>query len=173
MTQTLHATRLAELEQIISHRQDWLFRFAYMRVGNREDAEDIVQDTLLRLFNSDRDLSHVESAEQYLIRSLSNACQNHLRKHPPLTVGIESAYTLADNSNPDHELHDEYQRIARLLSQLPEPQAETLRLHLIDELTLPQIAQLHDLPLATVKSRYRYGIERLKQIISNDKSWIQ
>ena len=39
---------LAELERIVVERQDWLFRFAYMRIGIREDAEDVVQEVLRR-----------------------------------------------------------------------------------------------------------------------------
>ena len=41
---------LEELERIVTERQDWLFRFAYMRIGIREDAEDVVQDALLSVF---------------------------------------------------------------------------------------------------------------------------
>ena len=54
------ADRVKDLERIISLKQDWLFRFAYLRVGSREDAEDIVQDVLLRLYRSKEQLTNVE-----------------------------------------------------------------------------------------------------------------
>ena len=41
---------LEELERIVTERQDWLFRFAYMRIGIREEAEDVVQNALLSVF---------------------------------------------------------------------------------------------------------------------------
>ena len=41
---------MKELERIVEERQDWLFRFAYMRIGIREDAEDVVQEVLLSVF---------------------------------------------------------------------------------------------------------------------------
>ena len=41
---------LEELERIVTERQDWLFRFVYMRIGIREEAEDVVQDALLSVF---------------------------------------------------------------------------------------------------------------------------
>ena len=53
--------RLRELENIVEQRLDWLFRFAYLRIGSREDAEDVVQDTLLKLYTSGQDLSHVDN----------------------------------------------------------------------------------------------------------------
>ena len=65
---------LAELERIVAERQDWLFRFAYMRIGIREDAEDIVQEVLLSVFRRLREKTHLDSVEQYVIRAVSNAC---------------------------------------------------------------------------------------------------
>lgn len=37
---------IKQLESLVDNRQDWLFRFAYIRIGQREDAEDIVQEVL-------------------------------------------------------------------------------------------------------------------------------
>ena len=64
---------LAELERIVVERQDWLFRFAYMRIGIREDAEDVVQEVLLSVFRRLREKASVDSVEQYVIRAISNA----------------------------------------------------------------------------------------------------
>ena len=58
---------LKELERIVAERQDWLFRFAYMRIGIREDAEDVVQEVLLGVFRRLRETEHLDSVEQYLI----------------------------------------------------------------------------------------------------------
>lgn len=41
---------IKQLESLVDNRQDWLFRFAYIRIGQREDAEDIVQEVLLAAF---------------------------------------------------------------------------------------------------------------------------
>ena len=54
---------LAELERIVVERQDWLFRFAYMRIGIREDAEDVVQEVLLSVFRRPREKTGVDSVE--------------------------------------------------------------------------------------------------------------
>ncbi len=53
--------RVRELETIVEREQDRMFRFAYMRVGNRADAEDIVQDVFLKLFRSEENLAHVRN----------------------------------------------------------------------------------------------------------------
>ena len=76
MEQTEAQTRLGQLERIVDAWQDYLFRFAYMRTGIREEAEDIVQDVLLRLFRSEEALEHVSDLKFYLLRSISNRCRD-------------------------------------------------------------------------------------------------
>ena len=57
---------IIELERIVAERQDWLFRFAYMRIGRREDAEDLVQEVLLKLFKAMQRSGGVDDVERYL-----------------------------------------------------------------------------------------------------------
>lgn len=80
MQQDFKQTRLKELEKIIENEQDNLFRLAYMRIGSREDAEDIVQDAFLKLFASGENLQHVRNLKHYLIRSISNSYQDYHRR---------------------------------------------------------------------------------------------
>ena len=79
--------RLNELERLIVKEQDVLFRFAYMRVGSRADAEDIIQDAFLKFFRSSEGLGSVRNVKHYLIRSISNACKDfHRRKQDNLPL---------------------------------------------------------------------------------------
>ena len=164
------ADRVKDLERIISLKQDWLFRFAYLRVGSREDAEDIVQDVLLRLYRSKEQLTNVERVEQYLVRAISNACIDYNRRRPPiLMTSLEGAAQIAEDSEADKEIRDEYERINRLLQIIPAEQAEIVRLHCTDGLTFRQIAQVLEIPEATVKSRYRYAIDKIRKAYEDDE----
>ena len=162
--------RVRELEQIIGLRQDWLFRFAYLRVGKREDAEDIVQDVLLRLYRSKERLTHIDDVERYLIRSVRNACIDYIRRRPPMVMtAVESATQIAEDVDADKEIHDEYERINKLLQMIPSEQAEIVRLHCTDGLTFRQIAEVLDISEATVKSRYRYAIDKIRKAYEDSK----
>ena len=162
--------RVRELEQIIGLRQDWLFRFAYLRVGKREDAEDIVQDVLLRLYRSKERLTHIDDVERYLIRSVRNACIDYIRRRPPMVMtALESAAQIAEDVDADKEIHDEYERINKLLQMIPSEQAEIVRLHCTDGLTFRQIAEVLDISEATVKSRYRYAIDKIRKAYEDSK----
>ncbi len=155
---------LKELERIVAERQDWLFRFAYMRIGIREDAEDIVQDVLLNVFRRLREKICLESVEQYLVRAVSNACTDYFRRKPLKVVPLDMAGQVAVAEN-DQQIYEEFLRINRLLDSLPNEQSEIVRLKCNDGLTFKQIAELQDIPEATAKSRYRYAIMHIQQRI--------
>ncbi len=155
---------LTTLERIVVERQDWLFRFAYMRIGIREDAEDVVQEALLNVFRRLREKTQMDSMEQYVIRAVSNACTDYLRRKPLRVVKLDKAELVAVGEG-DRQIHDEFVRINRMLDTLPAEQAEIVRLKCYDNLTFKQIAELQDIPEATAKSRYRYAIVHLQQMI--------
>lgn len=155
---------LLKLERIVAERKDWLFRFAYMRIGVREDAEDVVQEVLLGVFRRLRDKTKVDNVEQYLVRSISNACNDYFRRKPLRIVSLDKAEHIAVGED-DKRIHEEYVRINRLLDTLPPEQAEIVRLKCYDDLTFKQIAELHDIPEPTAKSRYRYAIMHIQQMI--------
>lgn len=62
---------------------------------------------------------------------------------------------------------EEYERIAGLLATLPEEQAEVIRLKTSDSLTFARIAEITGTTEATVKSRFRYGIGKLRKLINH------
>lgn len=163
--ETASQKSLAAFERIVAERQDWLFRFAYMRIGNREDAEDVVQDVFLRFFQKGGVLDGVESIERYLTRSISNACADYFRSRPQKAMlEIENATNIPEDDS-DRCIHEEYVRIGRMLAGLPHEQAETVRLHCIDGLKFHEIAELQELSESTVKSRYKYAVIHIREQI--------
>ena len=126
----------------------------------------IVQDVLLRLFHSDCNLDRIDDVERYLWRAIANRCCDYHRHRRNATLPTERAAALADDSG-DQELREEYERIAGLLATLPEEQAEVIRLKTSDSLTFARIAELTGSTEATVKSRFRYGIGKLRKLINH------
>ena len=152
---------LNELERLIVKEQDMLFRFAYMRVGSRADAEDIVQDVFLKFFRSSEGLCSVRNVKHYLIRSISNACKDfHRRKQDNLPLEKADKEIVSDD---DLKMHEEYLRITELARTLPQEQKEILYMKCIDGLKFREIADILEIPQATVKSRYRYAIQGIQK----------
>lgn len=65
-------------ERVIASYQPMLVSIAYKMVNNMMDAEDIVQDTLLKFLSTNRE--HIQNIKAYLIKSVTNNCINHLKK---------------------------------------------------------------------------------------------
>lgn len=155
---------LMELERIVEERQDWLFRFAYMRIGIREDAEDVVQEALLSVFRRLREKTRMDNVGLYVIRAVSNACTDYLRRKPLRMVNLNEAKEIPV-SEGDRQIHEEFVRINKMLDSLPAEQAELVRLKCYDDLKFRQIAELQNIPEATAKSRYRYAIMHIQQML--------
>lgn len=161
--------QIEEFERLVTERQDWLFRFAYMRIGRREDAEDVVQEVLMALFNKMRKDNGIGNIDAYIIRSISNACIDYHRRKKHRVVGIEEIEDMTEGDG-DRQIHEEFVRISRMLEDLPEEQAETVRLKCYDGLTFRQIAELKEIPEPTVKSRYRYAILNIQKRLRKENS---
>lgn len=135
-----------------------LYRFAALRTGSRSDAEDIVQEAFLRLLTARGEITHLRA---YLYRCVANACCDRKRRH----AVFEPLGPQLPADDGEAPLREEAERIAALLDRLPEEQAEVIRLHTFASLRFTEIAQTLQLPASTVKSRFHYGIERLKKLM--------
>lgn len=160
-----HESKLQQLERIIDRHQERLFRLACLHTGSRPAAEDIVQDVMLRLFRSESDLSHVTDLESYLTKAIINRCRDYHRHGSQATLPLDRAGKIAAPTE-DPAPEQEYERICRLLERLPEEQAEVIRLKTSESMTFAQIAELTESSEATVKSRFRYGIQKLRTLIA-------
>jgi RNA polymerase sigma-70 factor (ECF subfamily) len=167
MGEVNYRNKLKELEIVITEYQDQLFRFAFFRTGSFADSQDIVQDLFIKLYKENGHLDAVNNIRFYLFRSISNACIDYHRKNK------KNKFETIDTANIPAELHakeashellriEEYRRTEMLLSELPDEQAETIRLRVLDSLSFAEIAEILEVPVTTVKSRFKYGIDKLK-----------
>lgn len=151
------------MERAITLHQDMLFRFAFFRTGSLTDAEDIVQEVFLKMYDGNRNLSRIENMKGYLLRSVSNACNDCCKRRKKRTVPLEQVRTVSEESD-GKAWEREYTRIEELLAGLPCEQAEVIRLRCTDGLRFTEIAGLLRLPVTTVKSRFGYGIDKLRKM---------
>lgn len=171
-------SKMEELENVITEFQDQLFRFAFFRTGCLADSQDIVQEVFMKLYKENSNLTSVCNMRFYLFRSIANACIDYQRKIRKLKFDTLDKVMIPHDLNEkdaSHELilKEEYRRIEELLHKLPVDQAETIRMRVLDELSFTEIATVLGVPVTTVKSRFKYGIDKLKQSlkINGGKLW--
>lgn len=147
------------LERIMEEHKEALFSFAFFRVGSFAVAQDMVQDAFVQLYDHPK-FTHVDNPKAYLMRTIANRCVDYLRgrkEHLPLDRLVETA-------PPEERAYvEQFVQIETLLGELPPEQAQVIRLVCVDELSFVQAAELLDISVNTAKSRYRYGIAKLRQ----------
>ncbi|MDR3272646.1 MAG: RNA polymerase sigma factor [Flavobacteriaceae bacterium] len=157
--------KIKELERIIEEHQNQLFSFAFFRVGSYEAAQDIVQDVFLKFYEDSRRLSAAKNVKSYLLKSIANACADYHRKNGK--IHWERIENMKDDiiDEEKKECISEFLRIEDLLKDLPAEQAEVLKLKFVDGLNFVESAETLNVNVNTVKSRYKYALEKLKKTV--------
>lgn len=161
-------------ERLVEAFQDRLVRFAFRRLGSLVDAEDVAQEVFTRAYADRKKRQAVMNVGAYLYRMAGNLCIDHLRRHEKKdAVALDEARIVEIPSRePDGatlaSAAEEMQRIEELLGRIPERQAEAVRLCIFDELAPRQIAEILDCPERTIRSRLHYGLEKLREIVTNE-----
>jgi len=150
-----------------------LVRYAFRRLGSLDDAEDIVQNILLRAYHERERFKKVSPVLPYLYRITANACTDLLRSrkiHTGKLAELKVKGNDPDYSEPGKETSAlaELDRIEKLLEPLPGKQAEVIRLRFLDNLGFDEIAKILGASTPTIKSRFRYGIEKLRKKLTDE-----
>ena len=156
-------TDIKQLEQLIDEWQDSLYSLAFFRLGDEGAAQDVVQETFIRYYRESQRTA-ITNAKAWLYRTTLNLVTDQLRRKPTIrAVQLSAANEIAEPS----ELFKEYLRLEDLLAPLPDEQAEVVRLHFTDDLSMAEIADILDISRDTVKSRYRYAMAKLRKNLSH------
>ena len=141
-----------------------LLRMASRLLPHDEEAEDALQDAFLKISSKFSDEKSVEVRDwrNYIFRVLSNLCSSRLTALGKLrTIPLDARLDIADLPTENDE--SDYQRIAKLLVEIPEEQAEVIRLPIYGNNSFADVAEILSLPLPTVKSRFLYGLEKIRK----------
>jgi len=153
-----------------------LFRVAFRLLGNSDDAEDIVQEAYLKLWNKRYELDEINNPESFSVTILKNLCFDYLRsnKHYINNQSIEELNIIEDNSLSDEiECRDEFKLIKKLIVQLPPQQQKVMALRHINDCSLKEIeiiTGLNSINVRTLLSRARKKIrEQFEKKVSNER----
>jgi RNA polymerase sigma-70 factor (ECF subfamily) len=134
-------------------------------VENQPDAEDIVQETYMKLWQKRNDTEHIENIESFAVAVLKNACFDFLRKMKPETVELSALSQKISFLETQIEDKEKLQYVETIVKQLPERQQQLIRLRHYEELSDKEIEKLTGLKTGNIKviiSRARKTIkERL------------
>jgi RNA polymerase sigma-70 factor (ECF subfamily) len=176
INQALDGDRQAFAE-IVELYKNKVYQLAYRMLGNRTEAEDVGQETFLRVYaNLSRyDQSHKLST--WIYRIATNLCIDRLRKRKFAysldqevagTDGLDMYSHLPDQGKtPEAEVVtlELQQEVQTAMDQLPIQYKSIMNLRYIEDLSLQEISEIVDLPVTTIKTRIHRGREALRKLL--------
>ena len=172
----------AAFTQLVRRHQVALYNFALRQLRVKALAEDVVQETFVRVVQNATDFKHEARFSTWVYTITRNLCIDNLRKralrkHPSLeeqkkgedgdgpTLGEQTADSRAnvERQATGSELKA---RILSAVDTLPDDQREVFLMREVSNLPFKEIAEITGVPENTVKSRMRYALERLQAALS-------
>lgn len=146
------------------HRR--LYRVAYHLTGNAQDAEDLLQDTYLKLWQKRNDLRHEVMAEAYLVTLMQNLFRDQRRlKRIDTSEDIDDHAEPPDERSLAHavETQDEARQMEALMDGLPRRDSSILRMHLVEDKSYEEIERDTGLSQGYIRVVMTRAKQKLKQ----------
>ena len=151
---------------------DYLLALAAALLQDVNTAEDVVHDVFCKFIESREKFKLAGSLKSFLATCVVNLLRDKLRARQLQTCDLnEAAATALDTNEPEHEaiFGEEARNLNRAIAQLAYEQREVIMLHLRGGMKFREIAGLQEISINTAKSRYRYGLEKLRTLLSNER----
>lgn len=162
----------AAFKSIILEHHRAMYRTAYAIVGNVGDAEDVVQETMLKMWNRRRLLADIDNHRAYCITAVKRQSIDFLRKHRPEVVDIEGdALQICDEESADSRLEkmDSRNSVGELLATLPENMRRVMILRTFSECSIEEIEKITGLSGGNIRTLLSRARKRIKEFIGNEK----
>lgn len=166
----------ASLEQLIYRHKSKVFSYILMVVKNKQHADDIFQDTFIKVIHTLRSGTYKEEGKfiQWVMRIAHNLVIDHFRKSKriPLVEAINGEGNVLDNlriyddSIEDRMINEQIHNDVRsLIEYLPPEQRDVLVMRHYGDMSFKDIAEQTDVSINTALGRMRYALINLRKMI--------
>ncbi|WP_198651916.1 RNA polymerase sigma factor [Chitinophaga deserti] len=164
------------LEELVYRHKDKLFTSIVLLVKDTFLAEDIFQDTFIKIIDTIRAERYTEKGKflPWAMRIAHNLCVDHFRKvkrTPVIKTGDDKdIFNVLNFSEPSAEeammTRQSHHNVRRMLDLLPEEQREVIILRHYADLSFKEIADLTQVSINTALGRMRYGLINLRKMMT-------
>jgi RNA polymerase sigma factor (sigma-70 family) len=140
--------------------KDKLFRFARRILISEDEAFDVVQEILIKLWEKRETLANLNNIEAYAMRMVNNECISRLRKFDVRENYKNSVEFNLDVQNDQQELKP---MIINLINQLPEKQRSVMHLKDVEEYEIKEIAEVLSMEENTVRVNLLRARQKIKE----------
>ncbi len=156
------------LDELYERHGESLYRYLLFKLGSAEDAEDVLQEAFCRFARYDLRWRLIRSRRAFVFRIVRNEANRLLRRKLGRREGERMIATGGVGVFPAAFGAPEEANLALLLDRaggLPGEQKEAVFLKVFDGLTFKEIGSVCGVSANTAASRYRYGIEKLREAV--------
>ncbi|HEY8587400.1 MAG TPA: RNA polymerase sigma factor [Rhodanobacter sp.] len=164
---------LAAFGTLYAKHRGMLYRFLLRSVGDTHRTDELFQETWSRVISARTRYQAQAKFSTWLLQIAHNLMIDSIRRQRPMASGDEAEVALANVATPEREQPEhalsEFQRrrsLERAIESLPHEQRAAVLLRLEQELSLDEIALVTGVGRETVKSRLRYAMNRLREVLS-------
>ena len=155
-----------DLERLYDDHASALFAFLLSFTRKESDTRDLLQELFVKLSRKPELLERVQDERAFLLRLVHNLAIDWIRRRGTREqnyerMAQETSSIFTPSSDPDEQTFRD--ALAAALGDLPVEQRAVVHLKLWEGLTFEQIAELLAIPPNTAASRYRYGLDKLRQ----------
>lgn len=160
--------RIELFDQLVVRHRPRLLRFAASKLGDNAAAEDVVQETLLSVFAARHTYRPEFAVSTWMYTILLNLCRRHGKREArrnATTVDVALNPTADSAASPLAVLlaTEQRERVQKLLNELPEVEADALRLRFFSGLMFEEIAAAMESSVSGAKVRVRRGLQRMSE----------
>lgn len=159
------------LERIYEKYEGYLITVATALLNNTCAAEDVMQDVFVSFVQSSDKIKLHGSLKAYLATCVANRARDKIRRRRLEPHALDEQVSIESGSDRPEQTairKEEAALLNQAMSQLPYEQRETIVLHLQGNLPFTHIARLRSTSVNTVRSRYRYGLEKLRSLLNSE-----
>jgi RNA polymerase sigma-70 factor (ECF subfamily) len=169
----------AALETLIKRHQSRIFGFIYSKVGDRDLADDIFQDTFIKVIRTLKSNAYNEEGKflPWVMRIAHNLIVDHFRhnKKMPLyreteefsifSVMTDDSLTIENKLISDQVTKD----LRQIVEELPDDQKEVLMMRLYQDMSFKEISEATGVSINTALGRMRYAVINLRKVIDKNQ----
>jgi len=166
------------LNELVKRYLSGVYNFIYRFVGVQSEAEDLAQETFIKLWKNLKKFRKDENFKTWLFTIARNTAFDFMRRKKPLlfsdfenaegdNILLDTIATAELKPNEIFEQLETEKKVDDLMGELSGSSKEVVLLHHYEEMTFDQIGKVLNKPLNTVKSRYRRALMEMKKIVDS------
>lgn len=157
------------ITQALPYR-DKIYRYALKIVSNPMDAEDVVQEVMIKLWQKKESIDQIENVEAWCMTVARNLSIDKIRRRKNSSTEIESYHFISDTAaTPDVVAEDKesLSYVMKIMGELPEHQREIVHLRDVEGYTYREIAEIAGLSEDQVKVNLFRARQKLKVMLKD------